>query len=141
MKGLIRRGRSLAARALAERADPGSLPYALSHLPQLHLWAGRWDEAEARYRDTLVLLEAVVDRHPQREQTAAELVRAYGPLYELLREQRRWADGTSPTCGRRSSRTSSSTRAFAFSVRETHHLRVATSPHPSAKSRSATSRI
>ena len=27
-------------------ADPSSLPYALGHLAQLHLWAGRWDEAE-----------------------------------------------------------------------------------------------
>lgn len=31
---------------LLQRADPGSLPYALGHLPQLHLWAGRWQEAE-----------------------------------------------------------------------------------------------
>lgn len=30
---------------LARDADPGSLPYALGHLPQVHLWTGRWDEA------------------------------------------------------------------------------------------------
>ena len=31
--------------SLTERADAGSLPFALGHLPQIHLWAGRWDEA------------------------------------------------------------------------------------------------
>jgi len=31
--------------ALARDADPGSLPYALGHLPQLHLWAGDWEAA------------------------------------------------------------------------------------------------
>jgi DNA-binding CsgD family transcriptional regulator len=32
--------------SLTERADAGSLPYALGHLPQLHIWSGRWDDAE-----------------------------------------------------------------------------------------------
>ncbi len=32
--------------SITERADVGSLPYALGHLPQLHLWTGRWDEAQ-----------------------------------------------------------------------------------------------
>lgn len=31
--------------SLTSRADAGSLPYALGHLPQLHLWSGEWDEA------------------------------------------------------------------------------------------------
>jgi DNA-binding CsgD family transcriptional regulator len=42
---------------LAARADVGSLPYALSHLPQLEIWAGRWDEAEQWARRHLVLAE------------------------------------------------------------------------------------
>jgi len=43
--------------SLTELADPGSLPYALGHLPQLHLWAGRWDEAEQTARRHLDLAE------------------------------------------------------------------------------------
>jgi DNA-binding CsgD family transcriptional regulator len=43
--------------SLTERADPGSLPYALGHLPQLHLWAGRWDEAERCAQRHLTLAE------------------------------------------------------------------------------------
>lgn len=31
---------------LADNEDEGSLPYALSHLPQLELWTGNWDAAE-----------------------------------------------------------------------------------------------
>ncbi|MGB8859163.1 MAG: AAA family ATPase, partial [Ilumatobacteraceae bacterium] len=31
---------------LAANEDEGALPYALSHLPQLELWAGNWDAAE-----------------------------------------------------------------------------------------------
>ncbi|HWL42556.1 MAG TPA: AAA family ATPase [Ilumatobacter sp.] len=46
--------------SLVERADAGSLPYALSHLPQLHLWAGRWDAAEECAQRHLWLAEHTV---------------------------------------------------------------------------------
>lgn len=37
--------------ALLERvADDGAMPFALSHLPQLELWAGNWDRAEDHAR-------------------------------------------------------------------------------------------
>lgn len=42
---------------LARDADPGSLPYALGHLPQLHLWAGDWDAAHECARRHLELAE------------------------------------------------------------------------------------
>ena len=42
---------------LAGRSDPGSLPYALSHLPQMYLWAGRWDEAQHAAARHLALAE------------------------------------------------------------------------------------
>jgi len=42
---------------LARQADTGSLPYVLGHLPQLHLWSGRWDEAERCAREHLDLAE------------------------------------------------------------------------------------
>jgi DNA-binding CsgD family transcriptional regulator len=42
---------------LTHRSDPGSLPYALGHLPQLHLWSGRWDEAERCARQHLAIAE------------------------------------------------------------------------------------
>jgi DNA-binding CsgD family transcriptional regulator len=41
----------------AEAEDESSVPYALSHLPQLELWAGNWDEAEAWARRHLDLAE------------------------------------------------------------------------------------
>src|SRR5262249_8603750 len=66
-----------------------SLIFAAQALKQ----AGQNDRVEARYRDALALLEAVVDRHPRVEQYQSRLVRAYGPLFELYREQQRWADG------------------------------------------------
>jgi DNA-binding CsgD family transcriptional regulator len=43
--------------SLTESADPGSLPYALGHLPQVYLWTGRWDEAERCARRHLALAE------------------------------------------------------------------------------------
>ena len=42
--------------ALGE-GDEGSLPYALSHLPQLELWAGNWAQSEARALEHLELAE------------------------------------------------------------------------------------
>jgi DNA-binding NarL/FixJ family response regulator len=38
--------RTMLLQLLADTDDDGSLPYALSHLPQLELWTGNWDLAE-----------------------------------------------------------------------------------------------
>lgn len=43
--------------AALDEGDEGSLPYALSHLPQLALWTGDWAEAEARALEHLELAE------------------------------------------------------------------------------------
>ena len=40
-----------------DEGDEGSLPYALSHLPQLELWAGHWERAEALALEHLGLAE------------------------------------------------------------------------------------
>jgi ATP/maltotriose-dependent transcriptional regulator MalT len=44
-------------RAAVEEGDDSSLPYALSHLPQLELWSGRWTQAEERALEHLQLAE------------------------------------------------------------------------------------
>ena len=40
-----------------DEGDEGSLPYALSHLPQLELWTGSWAQSEARALEHLELAE------------------------------------------------------------------------------------
>ena len=54
-------------RAAVEEGDDSSLPYALSHLPQLELWTGNFDEAERRAREHLELAEetAQIDQRRQ----------------------------------------------------------------------------
>jgi DNA-binding CsgD family transcriptional regulator len=44
--------------AAVDEGDEGSLPYALSHFPELELWTGRWDAAEAAARRHLELATA-----------------------------------------------------------------------------------
>lgn len=44
-------------RAAIEEGDEGSLPYSLSHLPQLELWTGNWEQAETRAMEHLELAE------------------------------------------------------------------------------------
>jgi len=44
-------------RAAIDEGDEGSLPYALSHLPQLELWTGNWAAAEERALEHLELAE------------------------------------------------------------------------------------
>jgi DNA-binding CsgD family transcriptional regulator len=44
-------------RSALDEGDEGSLPYALSHLPQLELWAGHWERAEALALEHLELAE------------------------------------------------------------------------------------
>jgi DNA-binding CsgD family transcriptional regulator len=43
--------------AALDEGDEGSLPYALSHLPQLELWTGNWALSEARALEHLELAE------------------------------------------------------------------------------------
>jgi DNA-binding CsgD family transcriptional regulator len=43
--------------AALDEGDEGSLPYALSHLPQLELWTGNWDQSEAGALEHLELAE------------------------------------------------------------------------------------
>ena len=43
--------------AAIDEGDEGSLPFALSHLPQLDLWTGRWQDAEERATEHLELAE------------------------------------------------------------------------------------
>lgn len=38
-------------RAAIEEGDEGSMPYALSHIPQLELWSGNWEAAERTARE------------------------------------------------------------------------------------------
>jgi DNA-binding CsgD family transcriptional regulator len=46
-----------ARRAAEEEHDESSLPFVMSHLPQLELWAGNWSLAEAHAREHLALSE------------------------------------------------------------------------------------
>lgn len=81
--------------AAIDEGDEGSLPFALSHLPQLELWAGRWQDAESLAAEHLKLAErtgqslerftaifslAMVDAHRGR------LDRARGRLMPALAE-------------------------------------------------------
>jgi DNA-binding CsgD family transcriptional regulator len=80
-----RRWLELTRRAAIEEGDEGSLPYALSHLPQLELWTGNWAAAEALAAEHLELAErtgqalerltaiynlALVEAHLGREEAA-----------------------------------------------------------------------
>jgi tetratricopeptide (TPR) repeat protein len=67
--------------------------FALTNAANAHYHAGKWPEAEARHRESIGLLATAVKEHPTVEIYAARLVRAHAPLYEMLREQKRWADG------------------------------------------------
>ena len=91
-----------------DEGDEGSLPYALSHLPQLDLWTGDWAQSEARALEHLELAEttrqtsqrltaifslAVVHAHQGRvDETRERLAQALGEaeqgdpwnVYQLL---------------------------------------------------------
>lgn len=41
-----------------DEGDEGSLPYALAHLPELEVWTGHWDRADAIAREHLALADA-----------------------------------------------------------------------------------
>jgi DNA-binding CsgD family transcriptional regulator/tetratricopeptide (TPR) repeat protein len=52
-----RRWLEVTRQSALEEGDEGSLPYALSHLPQLELWTGNWARAEALALEHLELSE------------------------------------------------------------------------------------
>jgi ATP/maltotriose-dependent transcriptional regulator MalT len=52
-----RRWLEVTYRTAVDEGDDASLPYALSHLPQLEIWTGHWTEAERRAREHLELAE------------------------------------------------------------------------------------
>ena len=53
--------------AAIDEGDDASLPYALSHLPQLDLWTGRWDDAERHALEHLELAEAMAQPSQRRQ--------------------------------------------------------------------------
>lgn len=53
--------------AAIEEGDESSMPYALSHLPQLELWSGRWAEAEARALEHLEVAERTAQAGERRQ--------------------------------------------------------------------------
>lgn len=55
-----------------DEGDEGSLPYALAHLPELEVWTGNWDRAEAVAREHLALAESL-DLDSQRDQALYNL--------------------------------------------------------------------
>ncbi len=54
-------------RAAAEEGDEGSLPYALSHLPQLELWTGNWPASERVALEHLELAERTAQPDQRRQ--------------------------------------------------------------------------
>jgi DNA-binding CsgD family transcriptional regulator len=57
-----------ATRAAAEaEGDESSLPYALSHLPQLELWAGNWERARALAHEHLDLATQIAQPSQRRQ--------------------------------------------------------------------------
>ncbi len=77
-----------ATRAVAEaEGDDSSLPYALSHLPQLELWAGNWERAGALAYEHLELATQI-SQPSQRRQALYNLalVQAHMGLTEEARE-------------------------------------------------------
>jgi DNA-binding CsgD family transcriptional regulator len=53
----------LTRQAALDEGDEGSLPYALSHLPQLDVWTGAWPQAEAHALEHLELAETTGQRN------------------------------------------------------------------------------
>ena len=54
-------------RSALEEGDDGSLPYALSHLPQLELWSGNWSRAEELARAHFDLAEQTAQESQRRQ--------------------------------------------------------------------------
>lgn len=62
-----RRWLEVTRQAAIDEGDDASLPYALSHLPQLDLWTGRWDDAERHAIEHLDLAEAMAQPSQRRQ--------------------------------------------------------------------------
>jgi DNA-binding CsgD family transcriptional regulator len=62
-----RRWLELTYRAAIEEGDDASLPYALSHLPQLELWTGNWAAAERRALEHLEAAEEMAQDDQRRQ--------------------------------------------------------------------------
>jgi ATP/maltotriose-dependent transcriptional regulator MalT len=54
-------------RDAVDEGDDASLPYALSHLPQLDLWMGRWDDSERHALEHLELAEEMAQPAQRRQ--------------------------------------------------------------------------
>jgi DNA-binding CsgD family transcriptional regulator len=53
--------------AAIEEGDESSMPYALSHLPQLELWSGRWADAESRALEHLEVAQRTAQAGERRQ--------------------------------------------------------------------------
>src|SRR5581483_7142410 len=71
-------------RAAIEEGDDASLPYALSHLPQLELWLGNWPESAARAEEHLQLADEM-QQPGQRRQALFNLAQVHAHLGEIER--------------------------------------------------------
>jgi tetratricopeptide (TPR) repeat protein len=81
--------------SLADADDPAPKArqaFSLTNAANAFYHAGKFADAEGRHRESVAILEAVAARHPRREYLL-QLVRAYAPLCEALREQGRWPEG------------------------------------------------
>ena len=81
--------------SVADPADPAPRSRrgaALTNAGNAAYHAGKLADAEARHREAIAVLEelAARDRKPDYQ---LQHLRAYGPLYEMIREQGRWHDG------------------------------------------------
>ena len=63
-------------RSAVDEGDDGSLPYALSHLPQLEIWSGNWARAAEVAHEHLVLAEQT-EQESQRRQARFNLAYVY----------------------------------------------------------------
>lgn len=78
----------LTHRAAIDEGDEGSMPYAVSHLPQLELWSGDWQAAERWAREHLDLAERT-GQQSQRRQAIYNLALVHahmGRIEEATRE-------------------------------------------------------
>ena len=69
----------LTHRAAVEEGDEGSMPYAVSHLPQLELWCGNWPAAEHWAEEHLELAERT-GQVSQRRQAIYNLAQVHAHL-------------------------------------------------------------
>lgn len=75
-------------RAAIDEGDEGSMPYAVSHLPQLELWSGNWEAADRWAREHLELAERTgqVGQRRQAIYNLAQVDAHRGRIEEARRE-------------------------------------------------------